>query len=402
MNGFVDAYYLSHNPGIIRHVLAASGGGDNGDLDFTDVTSTCFRMLAEGLWGIRSQQLEDQISITPQLPEDWTHAALELPELELAWRRDRLEETMTVKTAATCKKIIRIPLRYAAVEDLWLNGKPVSIQVEPAIGTCFLRIETEQTGSIEVRVFYGNTPLPALQQPDVTALDGNIVAIEATAGRILEIKCPWQEMPADGDKRFVRVAGKPCFYDVFALVQYAQAKVWLPLQIEVISIPEEIPPLQFTRQQFIDLEPFFNSSLTTLHQQEYRSPRPEGYSIGMRLNGRYAWDWNQCGHNAVQVDDTRLRQAGGKFTVPSGLSFLTPATGDNIACVSIWDNFPTRLQIPLQGKASAIAVFFICTTNAMQTAVENARLTAKYADGGSTAVSLVYPDNCDDWLTAAL
>ena len=72
----------------------------------------------------------------------------------------------------------------------------------------------------------------------MTTLDGNIVAVEATAGRILEIKCPWQEMPADGDKRFVRVAGKPGFYDVFALVQYAQAKVWLPLQIEVISIPE--------------------------------------------------------------------------------------------------------------------------------------------------------------------
>ena len=105
------------------------------------------------------------------------------------------------------------------------------------------------------------------------------------------------------------------------------------------------------------------------------------------------------GTQCRQVDDTRLRQAGGKFTVPSG--FLpTPATV--IILRIAWDNFPTRLQIPLQGKASAVAVFFICTTNAMQTAVENARLTVQYADGGSTAVSLVYPDNCDDWLTAAL
>ncbi|MDD3953625.1 MAG: hypothetical protein PHY82_06910, partial [Lentisphaeria bacterium] len=402
LNGLVDAYYLSHNPGIIRHVLAASGGGDSGDLDFTDVTSTCFRMLAEGLWGIRSQLLEDQISITPQLPEDWTHAELELPELRLAWRRERLEETLTVNSSAAGKKIIRIPLRYATVEDLWLNGEATPIQVEPGIRTCFLRIETEQAGPLQIRVFYGKTLLPALKQSKITAFDGNLVAIEATEGQILEIKSPWPEMPAAGDKRFLRISGTPGFYDVFALLQHAQAKVWLPLEVKLEAIPKAEPPLEFTQQHFIDLVPFFNSSLSKLHQQEFRSPRPQGYSIGMRLNGRYAWDWNQCGHNAVQVDDTKLRQANGKFTVSSGLSFQTPASGNNIACASLWDNFPTRLQIPLQGKATAAAIFFICTTNAMQTAVENARLAVKYADGGQAAVSLVYPDNCDDWLTSAL
>ncbi len=402
MNGLLDAYYLSHNPGIIRHVLSASGGGDSGDLDFTDVSSTCFRMLAEGLWGIRSQLLEDQISITPQLPEDWTHAELQLPDIQLAWRRERFEETLTVNTSVAGKKIIRIPLRCAEIEDLWLNGEAVPIQVEPGIGTCFLRIERELAAPLEIRVFYGKTPLPALKQSKVTAFDGNLVAIETTAGRILEIKSPWPEMPAAGDKRFLRISGKPGFYDVFALVELLQAKVWLPMEIELEALPEVVPLLQFTRQQFIDLTQSFNSSLSSLHQQEFRSPRPEGYSIGMRLNGRYAWDWNQCGHNAVQVDEARLRQAGGTFTVPSGLSFQTPACSNNIACASLWDNFPTRLQIPLQGKAAAAAIFFICTTNAMQTAVENARLTAKYADGAHTAVSLVYPDNCDDWLTAAL
>jgi hypothetical protein len=309
---------------------------------------------------------------------------------------------LTVKTACQGKVIIRLPMRRADVEDLWLNGEAVPIQVEPGIGTCFLRLEAEAGSSLEVRVFYGKKALPTLAQATTRAFDGNLLAIETKTGRILEIKGPWPEVAADDERRVLRVCGKPGFYDVFALVEYCQAKIWLPMEIELEAVLEKLPPLQFKEQHFVDMRQFFNSSLTTLHQQEYRSPRPAGYSIGMRLNGRYAWDWNQCGHNAVVVDDAKLRQAGGTFTLPSGLSFQTPSSGDNIACASLWDNFPEQLRIPLCGQASAIKVFFICTTNAMQTAVENARLTAHYADGGKSVVKLVYPENCDDWLTAAL
>jgi len=122
----------------------------------------------------------------------------------------------------------------------------------------------------------------------------------------------------------------------------------------------------------------------------------------MRLNGRYAWDWNQSGHNAVQVDDTALRQGKGMFYSPSGIGFLTPEDGLNVACASIWDNFPTVLEIPLIGKAEELALLFIGVTNPMQSRVENARFTVTYADGSMHSVSLVNPDNFDDWLNASL
>jgi hypothetical protein len=132
------------------------------------------------------------------------------------------------------------------------------------------------------------------------------------------------------------------------------------------------------------------------------SPRPAGYSIGSRLNGRYAWDWNQGGHNAVQVDDTVLRQAEGLFHAPSGIGFTTPAKGLNVACASIWDNFPSIIKIPLKGKALELSIFFMGVTNPMQSRVENARFTVTYLDGSTQTVSLVNPENFDDWLNAAI
>ena len=90
-----------------------------------------------------------------------------------------------------------------------------------------------------------------------------------------------------------------------------------------------------------------------------------------------------------------------RFT-SSGVPFITPAEGENLACVSLWDNFPTEITIPLSGTAQEIAILFAATTNAMQTQVENARITVTYENGETTSVKLIYPMNIDDWLVPAL
>ena len=140
----------------------------------------------------------------------------------------------------------------------------------------------------------------------------------------------------------------------------------------------------------------FNCSVAEIHHREFLSPRPEGYSIGVFPNGRYAWEWNHRGHNQLYVDDSALRENGGIR------DFVLPKDGDNVACVSVWDNFPTALDVPLTGSAQELAVLFVSTTNAMQTGVENARITVEYADGTSHVVSLVYPHGIDDSLVPAL
>ena len=152
----------------------------------------------------------------------------------------------------------------------------------------------------------------------------------------------------------------------------------------------------------IDISEFFNCEMTEVHNQEYLSPRPEGYSIGTHPNGRYAWEWNHKGHNMVYVDDSTLRNANGLIHTPSGIPFITPAEGENLACVSLWDNFPNEITIPLSGNAQELAILFIATTNAMQTQVENVRITITYEDGEIEETKLIYPMNIDDWLVPAL
>ncbi len=163
--------------------------------------------------------------------------------------------------------------------------------------------------------------------------------------------------------------------------------------------PAEAVPAGF---EHLDISNLFNVKLTEIFQQRYLSPRPEKYSIGVRVNGRYAWEWNHYGHNAVVVQDAALRNAeNGIYHLDSGWSFPTPAAGCNALCVSVWDNYPTSAEIALQGQGKELVLFVFGSTNAMQSFVPNARITVSYADNSSSALDLVPPVNFDDMLVPA-
>ena len=144
--------------------------------------------------------------------------------------------------------------------------------------------------------------------------------------------------------------------------------------------------------------------MTDLHNKAYVHPRPasDHYSMSMYQNGRYSHNWNQKGSDVVYVDDSLLRECGGEVVTPSGIPFITPAENENLACVSIYDVFPTEITFSLDGKGRELALLFVASTCCLHSYVENARITVAYADGTTEQTSLVYPLSIDDWLTSAL
>ena len=93
-----------------------------------------------------------------------------------------------------------------------------------------------------------------------------------------------------------------------------------------------------------------------------------------------------------------MRKCGGVITTKSGIPFRTPAEGNNCATVSIWDNFPTKMEIPVNASGKELAVLLCGTTHAMQSFVVNAKLTVVYEDATTETVDLIPPVNFDDFL----
>ena len=160
--------------------------------------------------------------------------------------------------------------------------------------------------------------------------------------------------------------------------------------------------------KFVDLAPSANQDLRTLHSRTYtpipvrRFPwctwGPTTRSI--EHNGRSWWNEHYAAerHRSSVPDKLRI-PADGVVRTKTGIPFrIGPDGGKNAVFASLYDQFPAKVSLPLSGRASKLALLVAVSSNPNVDWVEAARIEVVYADGSMEALSLVPPDNCDDWL----
>jgi len=404
VDGLVDCYFSGKHPGMATHIQSELCSNDMGDLDFTDVSGMYLRLMVEGLFGIRINTLDECVTIAPNFPDSWEHANLTLKDISLNYNRTGSVEIYDIYCDRTDRKCIRIPMRTGSIEAVMLDGKPIPYEIKAAPNNSFLIISTDKAGRFQLRVMHGKGAVPNLRFAN-QVLAGNELCFEVRNGELTEhmdICETLRNITVIGNKVYAKAKDILGHHTLFIHAKAGEYDTWLAADYEILEKEVKEEPFCVKPFEPIDISAFFNCNMAEVHDQQYLSPRPEGYSIGVFSNGRYAWEWNHRGHNMVYIDDSSLRAANGLIHTPSGVPFITPAEGENLACVSLWDNFPTEITIPLSGNAQEIAILFASTTNAMQTQVENARITVTYEDGETTSVKLIYPINIDDWLVPAL
>lgn len=404
VDGLVDCYFTGRNPGMAAHVQSSKGTSDLADLDFTDVSSTYLRLMVEGLFGVRVNTLDSIVTIAPNFPKEWEHAGLTLKDVSIRYTKLGAEEIFNVNVNKKGKKQFKIHMNSTSVESVLLDGEPVGYELLPSVNTCYIVINVEKDGEFTLRVVHGESSLPSVKCSSLI-LAGNEIYAEVIGGeidKVFDFTETLEEISVVNNKIYAKTKDVLGDHTLYALVKQGEFTAYLPVDYKVIKKEQEKATTHKGVFEPIDITKFFNCNMAEVHEQKYFNPRPKGYSIGTFPNGRYAWEWNHKGHNQVYIDDTALRNANGKITTNSGITFLSPSKNENLACVSVWENFPTEMTIPLDGKAKELALLFVATTNSMQTAVENVRITVTYKDSTKEEIKLVYPINIDDWLVPAL
>ena len=143
----------------------------------------------------------------------------------------------------------------------------------------------------------------------------------------------------------------------------------------------------------IDISEAFNANVTDIFQNEYLSPRSPYTTLQLPKQGIGEW----CHPlKTANIDDSGLRakvKEEGLLQTELGIPFCTPAEGQNIAYVSLWDNYPNKLRIPLQGKGKSLYLLMAGSTNHMQCHIDNGYVRAYYTDGTYSELPLVNPYN---------
>lgn len=404
LDGIADCYFTGRNPGMAPHVQSARGTCDLGDMDFTDVSSTYLRLVIEGLFGIRINALDDVIRIEPGFPSEWEHASLTLKDIALYYTRKGNQEIFNIHSERKEKKLLRIPMRSTGIEAVLLDGEPVSYEIVAAPNNSFLKLSVDKVGRFQLRVMHGGDALPTLVCQN-SVLPGNRIAFEVQGADVVDVfdvSEALEDVKIVGRKVYARAKDVPGDHTLFLRARVGEYDAWLAADYDILAEEVALAPLADKPFVPVDISRFFNCSMTEVHEQAYLSPRPLGYSMGLHQNGRYSHNYNHGPAGTAYVDDSLFRNSGGTVCTPSGIPFATPAENDNLACVSIFDVFPTEMTVPLDGRGQEVAVLFVASTFHLHAYVENARITVTYADGTSQESKLVYPLSIDDWITPAL
>ena len=166
---------------------------------------------------------------------------------------------------------------------------------------------------------------------------------------------------------------------------------------------------QGAKTEFVDISKSFNQNLRLLHKGKY-SPRIANKPWSriprtLMANGRTWWEHHETAGNRHWPKDYAVPKTlerwpeDGALATEYGPAFrLGPKEGKNAAFTSFYEQFPDAIEVPLSGKARKLALLLAVVTNPNVAWMEAACVKVRYADGSEEALSLVPPDNCDDWL----
>lgn len=404
------SFFAGPAPGSTGYVMRPDGTFKP-HTDFTDTTSMYVRNVVDGLFGVRMQAPDERITLQPAFPLEWDHASISCSAVEYQYTWDRSTEIMTIKTARSLTPTVRLRARRADISAVTVNGKPAKYDVEPGIGCSWVKVTAPLGMETRVVIAYGTEELPRAKAP-ATGIAGELCTVSVNHGQIKEVrhgshKLGRSDISADGTACTIPLPSEAGVTTFFVRVTHRNAQLWLPVEVDVQTATSVIdrpakPGQAALSATPVDLGKFRNQRLEDLHNNTYKPLVEHFYwanRAGFRTvkpNGR-SW-WEGHGRTLVTPSTSRLKAAGGRFVSENGIPFAVPAEGLDAVFTSLYDNFPARLEIPVEMRGRKICFLLAASITLAQSRMENARITVLLGNGTTRVLVLSSPETIDDWL----
>ena len=362
MKGVVmDNMYLGASPlnfGQISHYDAARGECYR---DFADPIGVWSRALTEGLFGICPDMVGDhpKVILRPGFPSDWNSASVTLPDLSYSFKREGDRSTYTIANRYGHGAALELIIPVAhGVKKVKVNGHSTNWEnIDSSIGTPRIKINAGSSPKINVIV------------ESETSISPSVTGKIRTEGPVS-----------------------------FRQLTYKNLSWWeptvkqLPPMVELTA--DGFDDIEVQKCETTDLSTAYNACVSDIFRNEYLSPRPNVTTLQLPKQGIGNWCHPQT---LAEIDDSglrhRLETENGVISTEIGIPFKMPSKGNNIIYTSLWDNYPDRSSIKLNGQATHIYVVLAGSTNHMQANIANANLKIRYKDGSESVTPIVSPHN---------
>lgn len=393
-------HYMQYGP------VPGDTGHPAGGTDFTDCSSMLCRVLVEGLFGFQPDRPAGLVRISPRLPMEWNDASIRTPDFSLVWHRSAGKLRCTLRLTTPERVELVLPLEAKAIDNVRVNGRPVTFTVRAGVGVTEVVLSLPAAPAHDVTVSFG--PAARLADRTFELVRGMPATLQASDGTIVR----WSDPQGVLDRPSVKgaalsglVVGKEGHHLVSALVRLGAADVWQQFKVRITDEAAETQRAQRSLAAAperatwasVSLDAQRNGDIRTIFQQEYLSPRPATVSLRIAKDGYSSWQSVLDPKKKLPVIELdridALANAEGWIVTPSKARFEKPAAGNNTAFVSLWDNWPDAVTIPV-GKAGEALWFLVAgSTNPMQVRIANGEFVVRYEDGAEERLELVPPFN---------
>lgn len=365
----------------------------------SEAASLLTRAVISGLHGYQPDYPNGRVILSPQYPAAWKQAEIHTSYLDVQFSRKDSRIQYVFHLEKTAQVTVRLPL-YAK-KLITVSGAD-DWRVVPGFGTSILEIFME--GTVEGRIvaetegaFYPGASQNIQAVPlDTIALNGNGIVAIHDPQHILEK----EQITAEGAELSLKeISGHHiCFLEY----KEEDAHYYQLVELELSSTVAEnrqkereklVPALKGEKYIPIDIQEHLFADVRTIFRQSYVSPKPQGVCLTIGTDGFSPWTFPYWGKGAPEIGLNEQQLSKRTLETPSGIPFLWNGGRKNVAFTALWDNWPTKITVPIGEKAKRIYLLLIGSSNPMQCHIANAVLQLTYIDGTREELEVENPRN---------
>ncbi|NCB07127.1 MAG: DUF4450 domain-containing protein [Bacteroidia bacterium] len=389
-----------------NHISPGNLGGVQGGVDFGDCVHTFSRTLVSGMFGYQPDYPNGKVRIAPQFPSDWNQASIELPDFSVAYKRNDEVYSWSVKLNRAANIELHLPVQTDNVKKVTVNGKSVDWELIPAAGRSVCKILLANADIADVLIKTGKE-LPYYPPFQLEGISGGVLTFSVNDAQIESVQDSQHvmaDMKIQGGTVTGKLIGTKGFHTIFALVNVGKAPQLRVFRIkindpegdarEAARVVENVPAS--ASFQTISINNRLNADITAIYKQKYLSPRPNTVSVRLGSDGYSPWTfwhWKSLPPEIKTDKVNSMLDRANRLKTPQGVPFAWNSGENNIAFTSMWDNYPDKIDFPVNKAGDAVWFLVSGSTNVMQCQIANAVIRLNYADGKTDSLELVPPMN---------
>ncbi len=389
-----------------NHLVPGNLGDQNGGIDFGDCVHIFSRTLVEGLFGYIPDYPNGRVKIAPQFPKDWDYASIELPDVKIEFERNSTFINYSFELSRKADMILMLPVQCSSIKNVTLNKKQAKWELIPGVGYSIVKMDIEQADKANISI-ETTGQLPYYEPVLIEGNTGDKIEIIAQDAQIVSFEDPQEviteEIIQEGILK-ARLADKEGYHTVVVTSLAGKAPQYRIFRIKINNpekkikegerymdkIPEE------AHWESIDIASLYNADIKTIYQQQYLSPRSNTVSLRLGTDGYSPWTfpyWKSTPPD-INTDNIKSMLNGENHLLsPQGVPFRWDTAYRNITFTSMWDNYPVKVDFPINKTGKAVYFLVSGSTNVMQCEIANAVIRLNYADGQTDSLELIPPVN---------